>query len=249
MPNHSYTNLDRIIAHRGASAYAPENTAQAIIKAAKMGATWVEVDVTITKNHTAVIFHDPTLERCSNGTGRITQTSDGMLNTLDFGSWFGSQFSGERLLTLKALIEIAVEYNLGLNLEIKPDEGMELQTIIAIKHCLEECKRKPVIVFSCFSLKALEQSCVYLSDYPRALLVDNINDACEDSIRKIQACGLHFNAEKTDETSIRRLAKNGLPLLAYTVNDKNHAEQLLSFGVTAIFSDYPDLFERSNTNI
>lgn len=239
-----YLNLNQIIAHRGASAYAPENTACAIKKAAKMGASWVEVDINISHEHTPVVFHDMTLERCSNGIGKLTQTSNQTLEKLDFGSWFSPEFKGEPLLSLEALIHLALEYKLALNLEIKPDEGLELEVVVAIKHCLENFANLPTIVFSCFSVKALEQCMIFLSDYPRALLVEAIDEQCESTIKEIEACGLHFDAEKANEQSIKRLVKTGVPLLAYTVNEKELANELFDWGVTAVFSDYPDLLSK-----
>lgn len=240
-----YLNLNRIIAHRGASAYAPENTTCAIKKASEMGANWVEVDINISQDSTPVVFHDTTLERCSNGIGKLTQTSNQTLEKLDFGSWFSPEFKGEPLLSLEALIRLALEYKLALNLEIKPDEGLELEVVVAIKHCLESFATLPTIVFSCFSIKTLEQCMIFLSGYPRALLVEAIDEQCESTIKEVEACGLHFNAEKANEQSIKRLVKIGIPLLAYTVNQKELAHKLFAWGVTAVFSDYPDLLSKA----
>lgn len=239
-----YLNLNQIIAHRGASAYTPENTASAIKKAAQMGANWIEVDINISQDNTPVVFHDATLERCSNGKGKLTQSSDESLSELDFGSWFSKAFENEPLLTLKTLLDIALEYDLALNLEIKPEEDLELETVIAIKSCLDKYSTLPCIVFSSFSLKALELSQIHLSEYPRALLVEKIDDTCLSELKHFDACGLHFDGEKNDDETIATFVKAGIPLLAYTINQKSKAQHLLNLGVAAVFSDYPDLLDK-----
>lgn len=238
-----YLNLNQVIAHRGASAYAPENTASAIKKAAQMGANWVEVDVNISQDNTPVVFHDANLERCSNGKGQLTQSSDESLNELDFGGWFSQEFKNEPLLTLKTLLDISLKHDLALNLEIKPEEGLELETVIAIKSCLDKFSKRPCIVFSSFSLKALELSQIHLSEYPRALLVETIDATCLEELKRFNACGLHFDGENNSDEAVAELVKSGTPLLAYTINQKAKAQHLLSLGVAAVFSDYPDLLD------
>lgn len=236
-----YLNLNQIIAHRGASAYAPENTASAIKKAAQMGANWIEVDVNISKDNTPVVFHDANLERCSNGIGQLTQSSDESLSKLDFGNWFSQEFKNEPLLTLKTLLDISLENDLALNLEIKPEKGLELETVIAIKNCLDKYSTLPCIVFSSFSLKALELSQIHLSEYPRALLIEKIDATCIEELKRFDACGLHFDGDKNDDETIATFVKVNTPLLAYTINQKSKAQHLLNLGVAAVFSDYPDL--------
>lgn len=231
----------QIIAHRGASAYAPENTASAIIKAAQMGLNWIEVDVVISADEQPVIFHDTHLERCSNGQGKLAHTTYDALQKLDFGAWFSPAYAHEPLLSLSTLLNLAIKHNLSLNLEIKSQQGQERATIDAVQHCLSQQTSLPPIVFSSFNINALKQLAQILPTYPRAVLVDALTADCDAMICEVNACGLHFNANKTDTDRIHTQLAQPTPLLAYTVNKATLATELLAFGVTAIFSDYPDL--------
>src|SRR5688572_22496951 len=92
----------RVIAHRGASAYAPENTMAAFSRAHALGAQWIEFDVWLAACGEVVVLHDETLARTTNGYGRVTDFSYAALQPLDAGSWFGHQFRQEKILTLAA---------------------------------------------------------------------------------------------------------------------------------------------------
>jgi len=95
----------RAIAHRGASGYAPENTAAAFDLAIVMGADAIETDVQLTRDGELVLFHDPTVERTSNGRGPIADYTLAELRALDLGAWLDPRFTGERIVTLAAFIE------------------------------------------------------------------------------------------------------------------------------------------------
>src|SRR5262245_86406 len=101
-----------LIAHRGASAYAPENTLAAFKKAKELGAQWLEFDVQLTACGEIVVFHDERLERTTNGRGWIHEKPYSYLKTLDAGSWFNSQFAGEKIPTLVEALEFLRQNNL-----------------------------------------------------------------------------------------------------------------------------------------
>ena len=97
----------RVIAHRGASGYAPENTLAAFRLAREMGAREVELDVRLSADGVAMLCHDDTLERYGHGTRRVEEVASRELLTLDMGSWFSSHFfAGERMATLRRLFEM-----------------------------------------------------------------------------------------------------------------------------------------------
>jgi len=106
------------IAHRGASAYAPENTRAAFELAIAMGADMIETDVQLTSDGVLVLFHDMTVARTSDASGPVGDFSLDELRTLDIGSWYGPQFAHERILTLS---EMLAEFlpRIPLVLEIK----------------------------------------------------------------------------------------------------------------------------------
>ncbi len=112
-----------ICAHRGASDTHPENTIIAFREAIRLGVQMIELDVMLTKDGKLVIMHDYTIDRTTNGTGRVEELELADLKKLDAGSWKGSRFKGEPIPTLKEVLEI-MPYNIWLNIHLKG--GVEL---------------------------------------------------------------------------------------------------------------------------
>ena len=107
-----------VIAHRGASAYAPENTLAAFEVAVDMNADWYELDCLLTKDDVVIVSHDDKLDRCTNSTGLVVEKSLAELKTLDAGSWFDAKFADETLPTLTESLTMAKD-RIGVYVEIK----------------------------------------------------------------------------------------------------------------------------------
>lgn len=116
-----------IIAHRGASAYAPENTLRAFSLAADMGADWFELDCTLTKDDHVIVIHDDSTERTAGKDKRVAAQTLAELKTLDAGAWKDPAFAGERLPTLAEALDLAKARNIGVYIEIKnSDDDMAI---------------------------------------------------------------------------------------------------------------------------
>ncbi len=109
-----------VIAHRGASGYAPENTLASIRKGLDMGADMVEIDIHLSKDGEVVVIHDATLERTTDGTGKVQSKTLEELKKLNAGSWFGKEFSQEKIPTLKEVIDL-MDGKALLLIELKND--------------------------------------------------------------------------------------------------------------------------------
>src|SRR5208282_360917 len=96
-----------LIAHRGASGHAPENTLAAFRKAVALGVTFIETDLQVTRDTHLVAIHDDTVNRTTNGHGAVHSLSLDEIRKLDAGSWFGSEFAGERVPTIEELLDFA----------------------------------------------------------------------------------------------------------------------------------------------
>jgi glycerophosphoryl diester phosphodiesterase len=107
-----------ITAHRGASGLAPENTLASVKKAMEIGAQFSEIDVHLTKDEKIVLLHDVTLERTTNDSGAVYSKTLQELKMLDAGKWFGEDFNGEPIPTLKEVLTL-VSGRMKLNIEIK----------------------------------------------------------------------------------------------------------------------------------
>src|SRR5262245_59418730 len=110
-----------VIAHRGSSAVAPENTLAAVDLAIRAKAHRVEFDVQLTKDGVPVVLHDETLERTTNGKGRVRDRTYKEISKLDAGSWFHADFRGERLPTLDMVLELC-RGKIPVNVEIKSED-------------------------------------------------------------------------------------------------------------------------------
>ena len=103
-----------IIGHRGVAGHYPENTQVSVQAAIDLGLKWVEVDVQPTQDHILVVCHDHTIDRCSNGKGRIDSYTLEQLQQFDFGAWFDPQFAGEPIMTLETLLTLAKQHSLEI---------------------------------------------------------------------------------------------------------------------------------------
>lgn len=109
----------QVLAHRGASAYAPENTLSAFRLAIEQRADWLEMDVQQTKDGRLVVFHDLRMERTTNGFGPLRELTLEQVRQLDAGSWYGSQFAGERVPTFEEVVALAREAGVRIFPEVK----------------------------------------------------------------------------------------------------------------------------------
>ena len=117
-----------VAAHRGWSEKYPENTMIAYRKAAELCVDQIEIDVRVSKDGQLVIIHDATVDRTTNGSGRVDSMTLEELRALDAGSWKGEEFAGEKIPTLDEFIELAVslpEMTFDIELKEYPDEGRE----------------------------------------------------------------------------------------------------------------------------
>src|SRR6185312_10188996 len=149
--------FSKIIAHRGASALAPENTLAAFRKASEIGANWVEFDVMLTQDNEVVVIHDETLDRTTNGKGLVSDHPYRYLATLDAGSWFDPKFSEEKIPTLAQVIDTLRHYQLAANIEIKPAVGKEEETVKRVLQVIDACwqSNMPAPLISSFSPQVL----------------------------------------------------------------------------------------------
>ncbi len=233
--------LAPIVAHRGASAAAPENTLAAIRLAKTEGASWVEVDVKLSRDRVCILMHDDHLKRTTNGRGEVAQYDLDELQQLDAGSWFSRRFAGERIPTLEQTLGLCLELDLELNLEIKPCPGRQHETALAV---VEDLRRhwpagRPWPLISSFAVASLEEVRLHAPEMPRGLLIGRPTRRGRDMLDRLECVTLHCDARRVSRDLVRRLAATGRPVLCYTVNDPHRARRLLEMGVTSIITDRP----------
>lgn len=238
-------DLPFVIGHRGAAGLAPENTLVGLVQAKKEGATWVEFDVKLTRFGEAVLFHDSTLDRTTDGIGEVKDLSLSELRKLDAGRWFDSAFAGERIPTfLESMVVLATE-GLGANVEIKPDEGRERETASTVARLIGTNwpQNVPSPVISSFSEEAIEVAHQEIPEVPRAMLFWKLPDNWRDVVARYECSAIHMSDRHLPPTLIQDAAEIGLPVRIYTVNDPVRANVLRAMGAQSIFTDRPDLIK------
>lgn len=234
--------LPPVIAHRGASAYAPENTLIAFVKAAQLGIRWIECDVMEAACGTPIIFHDETLDRTTNGKGSVISYPYSYLQSLDAGSWFDLKFAGEKIPSLGALLGLLQNTKLHANIEIKALPGREeaLVKTVAKEICTQLGEQPDNILFSSFSVAALHALRRYLPHCKMGLLLHEWEPDWQKDYDALHCVSLHVNHEIIFPELASQIKRENKILLCYTVNSRQRALDLYSFGVDAVFSDAPD---------
>ncbi|UUV18415.1 glycerophosphodiester phosphodiesterase [Fusobacteria bacterium ZRK30] len=232
----------KIIAHRGASGYAPENTKASILEGLKRGCDGFEVDVQLTKDNKVVVFHDWSLERTSDGNGFLKDQTLAKLKTLDIGSWFSKEFKGEKVLTLEELLDIISKEKL-LNIEIKVRHGEVNQIEEKVVEILEKKSRiNSNIIISSFDHRIIKRIKEIKPEIQIGLLITAGLLNIKNYISNFDLYSVHCGGEFISKINVDELKNNNIKTYAWTVNTAEEAKTLDSFGVDGIITNYPDIF-------
>ncbi len=235
--------LPKIIGHRGAAGYAPENTLEGIHTAADMGVEWVEFDVKLTRDGVPILFHDETLDRTTNGSGLVAEIDFEDIRQLEAGSWFGDSFAGIKIPTLEEAIDVLLERGLGVNLEIKPCPGREKETAeVALDHLSQIWDDHDRLLISSFQHVSLEAANDMAHDWHRGLLLKaELPENWSELAEYLEVATININGNECTREQVEEIIDAGYAVLAYTVNDPQRIRTLQSWGVDGFLSDVPDV--------
>jgi glycerophosphoryl diester phosphodiesterase len=228
--------LPRFFAHRCGGVLAPENTLSGLHVAAARGFRAVEFDVMLSRDGTPVLIHDETLERTTNGIGRVCETPDAVLFSLDAGQ-------GERIPTLVEAAAVCQQYGLLANVEIKPATGFEVQTGELVARFVAEHWQSGVApLLSSFSPAALAAAFRTAPQLQYGVLFESVPSDWRQQMAAVGAVSLHCAADALADAVLAEASAAGIPVLCYTVNDPVEAATLIARGVSSLFTDRLDLF-------
>lgn len=231
-----------IVAHRGGGKLAPENTLAGIDTGAELGHKMIEFDVKLSSDGEIFLLHDDTLDRTSNGWGIAGQLVWEKLLQLDVGSWFGTDFAGERLPLLSQVAQRCREYSMMANIEIKPTTGLEAETGLVVALAARDLwQNQPAPLLSSFSVTALEAAMQAAPELPRGLLLHEWQEEWQRVTQQLGCVSVHFNHNVLNQQRVTQLKAAGLRILVYTVNSPERAKELLAWGVDAICTDRIDI--------
>ncbi|MGV8146219.1 MAG: glycerophosphodiester phosphodiesterase [Alkaliphilus sp.] len=229
-----------ILAHRGASAYAPENTIIAFKEAIKMGADGFELDVHLSKDGYLIVIHDESVDRTTNGNGFIKDLTLDEIKRLDAGSWYDSKFYKEKVSTLDEVVHLVKDTPLLVNIEIKNGpffyEGIEQKIVdCVVKYDMQD--RVIISSFDHYSVVKIKE--INPSIKTGALFVSR-TIAPWKYIKKIGADALHPHFISVTSEMVKNCHESNIEIHTYTVNEPEHINYLNKLGVDSIITNFPD---------
>ena len=224
--------LPQVIGHRGAMAYAPENTLASFREARRRGARWVEIDVKLTADGVPILMHDSTLERTMGIDRPVAETPRAELPA--------------EVPTFEQAIACFLELGLGCNVEIKPCEGREAETARVTVETLRRAwpAALPAPLLSSFKDESLKAAMDAAPEFARALLLGELVDGWPMRAQAVGATGMNVGRRKLTAAGAVAIKRAGYALSVWTVNDPDEARALVGMGADCIITDAPDVILR-----
>lgn len=229
-----------VLAHRGASAYAPENTEPAFRKAIELGADGVELDVHLCKDGHMVVNHNFDVDHNSDGLGLIEEYTLKELKKLDFGFRKGAEFKGTPILTLEEALELVKDMRL-INIEIKSAQTPYPGLSEKVCRLVQKMNLTQKVILSSFNHRVALECRGYLKDIPVGLLYDKpiFNPARYAARQEAQA--IHPHSALLSKNQVRIAKELGIQVNVWTVDKPQRALTLQSWGCDAVITNKPDV--------
>jgi len=225
-----------IIAHRGASSYAPENTMAAFDLALRLGARHLELDVHLTRDDYLVVIHDDTVDRTTNGTGPVASQTLAALQELDAGTWFGEAFVGTRIPTLADVLT-RYQGRAHLHIELKGHPAHLPQQTVDLVRAHDMVQH---ITFTSFQPTHLQTIRAYAPEFPTGWLVGEISDAVIAQAHALGCAQLCPRAALVTPGLVQRLHAEGFMVRAWGVANEALMRQAVEAGADGMTVNFPD---------
>lgn len=232
-----------IVAHRGSSAVAPENTIASFRQAIVDGADAIELDVRLSKDNEVVVSHDRTVNRTTNGKGLLKDFTQSELKSLNAGRWFHRKYSGETIPTLDEVFEV-LGSRVGIDIEIKDDDRQPM-SLKFLERCIELINKHQAanfVLISSFNYMLLKHIKMLQPEIATGILYSplrNFRLSIHHLIEKTNA-NLFICAKSYLKRSIvSNLREKNIQVGTYTINDEASLNRVMKKGIDFIFSDNP----------
>ncbi|WP_175990551.1 glycerophosphodiester phosphodiesterase family protein [Bacillus sp. Marseille-Q1617] len=240
------------VAHRGAAGYAPENTIAGFDLAVDMKSDYIEIDVQRSKDGELVVIHDTTVDRTTDGTGKVGELTLGQLKSLDAGSWKGEQFAGETIPTFEEVLE-RYHGKVGILIELKAPElypGIEKEVAEALeKQNLDKPQNEKIIIQS-FNFESMKKMDQLLPQVPIGVLTYHLADTTAEALQEFSTYAEWFNPSYgiVSEELVDEVHSLDMQIGSWTVRSQEAADFLFEMKVDAIITDYPDYVDPGAEN-
>ena len=230
----------QVLAHRGASAYAPENTMAAFRLAVEQQADWLEMDVQQTRDGHLVVFHDLRMERTSNGRGTLRDLTLAEVRALDAGSWFGAAFAGETVPTFEEVVAFASEQNIRIFPEIKDPRfypGIEERVAATISAAGYEDRT----IVQSFDMASLERLRQINTNLKMAALYTAASPLRGEPPAGVTIIGPPFELLNAEPNLVRDVHASGRQVVVWSVDNAAAVRSLADARVDGIITNRPDV--------
>lgn len=231
------------IAHRGASAVAPENTLAAFKEAVRLGADMIELDVRLSSDGAVMVFHDRNLSRTTDGNGPVEERTLAELRQLDAGSWFSDKFTGEVIPTLEEVIRTIFPGRIEVCIEIKIDkerEELRDKLVAGTLEIIERTRFHDRTFLASFDRESLRISKAACPEIRTGLIFnkDEVWTECaEEGYAGIDVLSARWNIVIAPRvTAVHRA---GRKVIAWTIDRDRELDRVLPLGVDGIASNNP----------
>jgi glycerophosphoryl diester phosphodiesterase len=232
-----------ILAHRGASAHAPENTLAAFTLAMEQGADGIELDVKLTADGQVVVIHDATVDRTTGVQGRVKDLTLDELRSLEAGTFFSEKFKGEKIPTLEEVFD-AVGKHAFINVELTNYNSPRDHLVEMVCMLVKKFGVQKSVLFSSFFASNLGRARSYLPEVPAGLLalggpLGAWARSFGFAFGKYDA--LHPNLKDTTHEQVQRVHRLKKRIHVWTVNSEKDMRRMFGWGVDGIITDDPQL--------
>lgn len=226
----------QVSAHRGFSYIAPENTIYAFQAAIDADADYIELDVQMTSDKQLVVFHDKTIKRTTNGSGKISDYTYEQLRQFSAGEWFGSEFEDAEIMLLSDVFEF-VGHKALLNIEIK-DIGNVNETVEKTVELVKEYGLTSSCYITSFSYKAVKRVKELEPKIKTALIANIATSTAYSQLPYIDAVSMNYIF--VNKSVVNTAHQNGKLIFVWTVDRETDMRQMISLGVDNIITNRPD---------
>lgn len=233
-----------VVAHRGCSGDAPENTRASFALALESGAEAVEFDVRLTLDGEAVVFHDRTVNRTTDGRGAVRNLTLARLRSLDAGSWFHRRFKGERIPTLDEALELLKPFR-WINIELKIDGASRRSGVLLVQQTVEAVRRthcEKKVLLSSFHHPLLRYART-LAPHLGSLAITGAflrrNRMPSVVVRNAGASGFVGSKHDVSAPMLGNAIDSGIPVFIYTLNTERELRRWMKRGVSGVITNFP----------
>lgn len=229
----------QVQAHRGASGHAPENTLPAFLLARRMGADGIECDIHLSADGEFMVCHDETVDRTSNGRGKISEMTAQELKKLDFGSWYGPEYANTRIPTLDEMLDVVSVMDI-INIEVKSfgaDSAVAIDRFYAVlagRRLLEK------VIISSFHIELLKEMKERHPDFYTAYLYEGKGREGILLAKEHLCDAIHPYKGDVDQELAAFARERGLGINVWTLNEEAELERIGRLDIDGVITNYPD---------